>query len=360
MSTAPIYFTVGPTQLYPTVVAHLKQAIQDRILSISHRSKQFQDIYQNTDTALRKLLNIPSSHHFFFVGSSLESMERTIQNCVKSTSFHFVNGAFSQKFQNIAHSLGKKTYSQVIEFGKGIDSQDIKNNASKSAELICVTHTETSSGACTTPDAIKRLRRLYPDKLIAVDTVSSAPFIDFSISLVDVLFFSVQKGFGLPAGLGVLVVSDRALEKSRKIQKSGLSVGSYHSFESLYEKFRLWQTPETPNVMGIYLLGKVAEDMLKKGIKTMVKEEEKKSKLLTEYFAMSSIGHLLIKKPKHRSRSIIVVETKGNSLEIIEKLKLKGFIVGAGYGEYKSKHIRIANYPAHTLDGVNLLIKKMN
>jgi len=356
MRKPSIYFTVGPSQLYPRVDVHIAKAVKDQIPSISHRSKTFQAIYKNTDTALRNLLSIPSSHHIFFIGSSLESMERTIQNCVQKTSFHFINGAFSQKFHDIAQSLGKKTHTQVIEFGKGIDSKDIQDNIPKSVELICVTHTETSSGARTTPDAIKRLRRLYPDKLIAVDTVSSAPFIDFPISLVDVLFFSVQKGFGLPAGLGVIIVSDRALEKSKVTQKTGLSVSSYHSFESLCEKAKIWQTPETPNVLGIYLLGKVAEDMLKKGMSAMYKEEEVKARLLQEYFTKSAVGHLLVKNPRHRSRSIIVVETKNDSSEIVEELMLKGLIVGAGYGEYKSKHIRIANYPAHTRQQLHKLI----
>ena len=42
-----IFFTPGPSQLYFTVYDHVKKAFSDQIPSISHRSVQFQKIYQN-------------------------------------------------------------------------------------------------------------------------------------------------------------------------------------------------------------------------------------------------------------------------------------------------------------------------
>ncbi|MDZ7645884.1 MAG: hypothetical protein U5K54_01185 [Cytophagales bacterium] len=40
------------------------------------------------------------------------------------------------------------------------------------------------------------------------------------------------------------------------------------------------QTPETPNALAIYLLGKVVQDLLRRGIQTIRKETEYKAAIL--------------------------------------------------------------------------------
>src|SRR5690348_16679980 len=102
-----IFFTVGPSQLYPTVAKHLKTALKEQFFSSSHRSKNFMQMYKDTSDNLKTLLNIPATHHIFFVSSALEAMERTVQNVVEKNSFHFVNGSFSREFWQIAVDLKK-------------------------------------------------------------------------------------------------------------------------------------------------------------------------------------------------------------------------------------------------------------
>ena len=101
------YFTCGPSQLYPTVAKHFTKAIQEDIPSLSHRGKKFQEIYHSTQANLRKLLDIPGNYHIFFFCSSLEAMERIIQNCVFKKSLHLINGSFSRKFYEYAKLLKK-------------------------------------------------------------------------------------------------------------------------------------------------------------------------------------------------------------------------------------------------------------
>ena len=117
------------------------------------------------------------------------------------------------------------------------------------------------------------------------------PYPDFDYSKVDSVFFSVQKGFGLPAGLGVWMVNQRCIDKANQLLSKGLSIGSFHSLPSLHSHALKNQTPETPNVLGIYLLGKVVQDFLLKGINTIRKETEYKAALL--YQTLES--HPLIK-----------------------------------------------------------------
>ena len=51
-------------------------------------------------------------------------------------------------------------------------------------------------------------------RLLAVDAVSSLPYPDFDYTKLDSVFFSVQKGFGLPSGLGVWMANDKCLAKA--------------------------------------------------------------------------------------------------------------------------------------------------
>ena len=92
-----VYFTVGPSQLYPTVKKHITAALKEDIPSLNHRGKEFKALYAQTDRALRKLLNIPQTHHIFFLASGHEGMERVLMNTVYKNSFHLVSGAFSEK-----------------------------------------------------------------------------------------------------------------------------------------------------------------------------------------------------------------------------------------------------------------------
>jgi len=109
-----IYFTPGPSQIYPKLNLYIKEALSRDIMSLSHRSKDYVDIAQNTQHTLRKLLQIPSTHHIFFMSSSLESMERIIANCVKMQSFHLINGSFAEAFFKSAEAQSKKA--KILRF----------------------------------------------------------------------------------------------------------------------------------------------------------------------------------------------------------------------------------------------------
>jgi len=342
-----IYFTPGPSQLYPTVPYHIKVALKQEILSISHRSKQFERIFKDTVNGLRQLMNIPTSHRIFFLSSSLEAMERILQNSVERYSFHLVNGPFSQRWYQFSLELGKDAKKIEVPFGEGFDLDKI--NVFDKSEIICLTQNETGTGVMIPVDHIHRLKLRYPNKLLAVDIVSSAPYPEIDFSLVDIAFFSVQKGFGLPAGLSVLIVTDKILKKSS---------GTYHSFTVLNNFFEKNQTPETPNVLGIYLLGKVCQEMLKIGKEKIVKEIDEKAVMIYEFFEKNKRFCPFVKDKKFRSKTTIVLQSikNKNVNQVVEFLEKKGMIVGKGYGQFKENQIRIANFPAHSVNSVKKLL----
>lgn len=352
-----IYFTPGPAELYFTVEDHIKRALAEQIPSISHRSRQFEAIYQEATTNLRALLGIPDSFHVLFTGSATEIWERLIENCVAEQSYHYVNGAFSRRFYETAELLRRQPLIQEAPDGTcaPANTDDIPG----SVELIAFTQNETSTGAAQPLEDIYTIRRAHPDKLIAIDAVSTLPYPDIDYTQVDSVFFSVQKGFGLPAGLGVWIVNDRCVEKAQQLQQ-GRSIGTYHSLPSLVDKAQKNQTPETPNVLAIYLLAKVTSDMLTKGIEQIRRETEYKASLLYHTLEGHTRLSAFVNEKKYRSKTVIVAETTQSSSDILSALKQGHVIVGSGYGNYKEKHLRIANFPTHSKEQVEALVDKLN
>jgi phosphoserine aminotransferase len=350
-----IFFTVGPSQVYPTLEEHIKEAIKEQIPSLSHRGNEFSLLYAKVEKNLKKLLGIPDDYVVFFLGSSIEAMERIIQNTVERTSFHFIDGAFSQKAAGIAEELQKEVIRVPAPLSRDYDFKGL--TIPKKAELIFITENDTSTGLIFPHEEIYSLRKKYPDTLIAVDLVSSAPYSSIDFSRIDLAFFSGQKGFGLPSGLSILVVSQKAITKSKILQKKKVNIGTYHNFPTL-EKSRLsWQTPETPNVLAIYLLEKVLQDLLKKGMKNIREEIDEKASLLYNFFEKNDTFSPFVKDSHYRSPSTLVIGVNGGSKELRAKLSEKGIIVGSGYGGNKESHIRIANFPAHTKSHVLRLIR---
>lgn len=351
------YFTPGPSQLYFTVEEHIKTALKENVPSLSHRGKAYEKIHAATVDAVRQLLQLPADYHVFFTSSANEVWERIIQNLVRSESFHFVNGAFSKRFHEIALNYNINALSNEVEEGLVVEVETVL--IPETAELVAITQNETSTGAAQPVQDIYSIRKAFPDQLIAVDVVSSTPYINIDYSQVDTAFFSVQKCFGLPAGLGVWVVNNRCFEKAEKLLNEDLVIGSYHSLPSLMEKAVKNQTPETPNVLGIYLLGKVAEDMLKKGIDHIRRETDYKAAVLYQAFEQSPVLSAFVPNQKHQSKTTLVAKSDISSAGIISKLSEKGLVIGGGYGKYKDQHIRIANFPTHSKEQVEMLADEL-
>jgi phosphoserine aminotransferase len=348
-----IYFTVGPSQLYPTVPKHTLNALEEDVFSTSHTSEFFIETYKSLTENLRKLFDIPSTHHVFFTGSSTESMHSIISSTVAEKSVHLITGGFSKKFYQAALDLHKKPQAIELAWDEQID---FKNLAIPSgAELLCITENDTSIGMQIPLKPFQQIKKANPSLLIAVDVVSSVPFVEIDYSYIDMAFFSVHKGLGLPAGLGILIANDAAIEKARQLSAKGISIGGHHSLVSLADKEATFKTPETPNVFSIYLLEKVTTDLLEQGIEVTRKETRAKADLIYEYFDAHAVYKPLI-QGEYRSQTTPVISMPGKADEIAAALARQGLIVSKGYRPFEKDHLRIANFPAQNIDHIQRLI----
>jgi phosphoserine aminotransferase len=347
-----VNFTPGPSQLYFTVADHAREAFKTGIPSLSHRSKLFEEISASTTNGLRQLFNIPAGYEIYFTSSATEIWERIIQNTVEEKSLHFVNGSFSKRFYEIAQQLNRQPEKIEAKEGEGFSELPDTNDA----ELIAITHNETSTGVSLPLDFIHSFKSQFPNALIAVDAVSSLPFPAFDFTKLDSVFFSVQKGFGLPAGLGVWIVNERCIAKAEKLLAKGISTGSYHNIASLKAHAAKNQTPETPNVLGIYLLNQVVNDFLRKDILTIRRETEYKAAILYKALEDHALLNPFVKDKQFQSKTVIVADCQSHTERLTKHLQSKGLFPGDGYGSNKKTQLRFANFPAHSKEQFELLV----
>ena len=156
-----------------------------------------------------------------------------------------------------------------------------------------------------------------------------------------------------------MIISPRAIKKANALLGEKINIGSYHSFPKLLHYAQKQQTHETPPLLEMYLLGKVVNDMQKKGIKKIRLETEQKAKLLYDFLDQQDKVSAFITEKRWRSQTVIVADIQKIKKDVKKNLAEKGIIVGSGYGENKTTQIRIANFPAHSVRDVKRLIREV-
>jgi phosphoserine aminotransferase len=333
-----ISFYPGPSRVYDEIPAYVKEAHKKGILSMNHRSEEFMALCERTVTLLKEKLDIPPSYTVFFTSSATECWEIIAQSIITEKSLHIFNGAFGEKWFDYTQRLVPGA--QAFPFDRE-SKLDLKNVPLKNQEVICITQNETSNGTEVNNKLIAAIKRKNSRALVVVDATSSMAGIELNYKSADVWFASVQKCFGLPAGLAVMVCSPQAMQYI----KSGNEKKHYNSLLFMQEMMAKWQTPCTPNVLCIYLLMRVLEK--RKTIKLIHEKTKKRFFAWLKFFRGAKNVKLYIKNQGVRSLTVLTLTSKPEHIEEIKKkAKEAGFLLGEGYGPLKNKTFRIANFPA--------------
>ena len=333
-------FYPGPSRVHDEIPQYVKAAHRKGILSMNHRSEEFMTLCEKTVALVKEKLSVPKSYKVFFLTSATECWEVITQSVIKNKSHHIFNGAFGEKWFDYTRKLRPEAQAHAFDREEAIDpSQYIFDDG----DLICITQNETSNGTQVTNETIYSVRTNNPKHLIAVDATSSMAGIYLDFSAGDVWYASVQKCFGLPAGLSVMICSPKAMERVKEINEAG----HYNSLTLINSMMDKWQTSCTPNVLGIYLLMRVLKDS------DHINDIE--DKLINRYHAWSKFlkGNKMLQQlagnEAVRSYTVLAVKMKeggGNLADLKKKARQAGFLLGEGYGDLKKDTFRIANFPA--------------
>lgn len=345
-----ISFYPGPSRVDEKIPKYTKEAYKEGMLSVNHRSKTFMEMCEHTIGLLKSKLHIPEDYTVFFTSSATECWEIIAQSLIDTNSYHFYNGDFGKKWFDYTRKL--KNHAIGYQFDAEQELKTGEMDLSSETGVICITQNETSNGTQVDMPRIVKLRKKYPDHLIAIDATSSMAGIHLDFSQADIWYASVQKCFGLPAGLGIMVCSPAALARSEKLQENR----HYNSLNFIIENIRKFQTPYTPNVLNIYLLMRVME--ARRPIEKIEKKLRKRLKNYEAIFTESEKFSLLINNKNVRSETVVVVSGSHEDVsELKKKAEKKGILLGNGYGSLKESTFRIANFPSLKKDEVKTLHK---
>ncbi|NMC83815.1 MAG: aminotransferase class V-fold PLP-dependent enzyme, partial [Anaerolineaceae bacterium] len=133
-------FVPGPVDVAPEVLAAMAQPM------LPHRSKEFEEIFRRTEEKAKKVF-FTQNRIFQGACSGSGMQEAGIRNFVQESVLSCVNGAFSQRWNDVATSNGKKADKIEVDYGEAI-TPDMLRDALKAKhyEAVTIVHNETSTG----------------------------------------------------------------------------------------------------------------------------------------------------------------------------------------------------------------------
>lgn len=348
-----ISFSPGPSQVYSELPQYFEDAYHKDMLSANHRSKAFMNMYQEVIQLFQEKLHLPNDYKLLFTSSATENWEIISQSLTQHGTYHLYSGSFGQKWFDYAKHILPQTDGLKFSADEGFTVNEL--NIREDLDIVAITQNETANASQVSLDIIEEIKTQYPDKLIAVDTTSSMAGIELNFEQADIWFASVQKCFGLPAGLGLLILSPRAVARAEEIGESG----RYNSVNFMLENAANYQTHYTPNVLAIYLLKRLLQDLQE--IHFTDKKTRERMQELENIVASKDTFRYLVKRPEFRSRTVLGISGETSMVEDIKKKAEKeGLILGSGYGSFKTTSFRVANFPVITDGQFRQLVTFLN
>ncbi|MEE4118206.1 MAG: aminotransferase class V-fold PLP-dependent enzyme [Paracoccaceae bacterium] len=212
-------FIPGPTNVPEAVRQAMNVPMQDM------RAPDFGELTLSLFTDLREVVRSRDAEVFLFPGSGTAAWEAAITNTLNPGDKVLMSrfGQFSALWVEMAERLGLDVEVIDVAWGAGVPVKEYERRlaADRHGEIkaVFVTHNETATGVTSDVAGVRRaLDACFHDALLFVDGVSSIASIDFRMDEwgVDLAVTGSQKGLMLPAGLGVLSVSQKAMEASKE------------------------------------------------------------------------------------------------------------------------------------------------
>lgn len=333
-------FIPGPTDVLPDVLA-----AQDAPM-IGHRSDEFEALFAKCEEQLQRLFE--TRYRVYIVAASGTGLqEAAIRNCVGGRVLCFVNGAFSQRWHDVAVGCDKQVTRVDVEWNTAVKPQTVSDALAAAlrqgaVDAITVAHNETSTGVTSPVQAIAAaVRAVSPETLVMVDAVSSLAGTRIAADEwgIDVLLTSSQKALALPPGLAFCSVSDRALERAKGVKGRGW----YFDFLNLEKSLKKNTTPATPAISLMRALSVQLDHIFAEGLEARYARHARLA-AATQQWAVRQ-GFDLMAEEGYRSPTVTTVtNTRRVDVEALNAyLAGEQMEISNGYGVYKDKAFRIAH-----------------
>lgn len=337
-------FVPGPTNLPDRVLRSMAVSMED------HRSPAFPELTLPLFEGMKKVFKTKDGTVFIFPSSGTGGWEAALTNTLapgdKVLTARY--GQFSHLWIDMAQRLGLDVQVQEEEWGAGAHEEKIEEalRADKAHEIkaVMVVHNETATGVTSNIGAIRKaMDAAGHPALLFVDSVSGLASIDFRFDEwgVDCAVSGSQKGLMLPAGLGFVCVSPKALNlrKNAKLNKV------YFDFDDHLKQNPAGYFPYTPALPLLYGLKEALACIEDEGFENMLHRH----KVLAEATraAVAAWGlKLCAKSPRWHSDTVsaILAPEGVDAAKIISTAYNRyNLALGAGLSKVAGKVFRIGH-----------------
>lgn len=347
-------FYSGPSILPPSVIAQAQQALANfentglSLLEISHRSKEFAGIMEETQLLAKKLMGLNDDYEVIFLQGGASSQFYMIpanfllQN---ETAGYIDTGVWAHAAMEEAKLFGSVA---MVASSENENYSYIPKNPTLDLGLkyTHITTNNTIYGTQWREADIVRLRQNC-DFLIA-DTSSDILSKPFDYNLFDVVYAGAQKNIGT-SGTTLVAINKKALSKKNNSLPKMMDFAVHIANKSM---------KNTPAVFSVYITYLTLQWIAKTGLTEIGKRNREKANLLYDYIDQSDFYMGTVKK-EDRSEMNVCFLLKEASLEkdFFAYAKSNGIIGIEGHRSVGG--CRASIYNALPIESVQALIKVM-
>ena len=329
--------------------------VPDRILRamdmpvIDHRGPEFKALGLKVLSGIKTIFKT-ASPVFIYPSSGTGAWEAALVNSLSpgDTVLMYETGHFATLWKTMASKLGLQPHFIASDWRSGADANAIearlREDKAHAIKAVCVVHNETSTGATSRIDKVRRaLDAAGHPALLMVDTISSLASTDYRHDEwgVDITVGGAQKGLMLPPGMSFNAISDKALAAA----KTSKSPKSFWSWEDMLTMNKIGFFPYTPATNMLQGLA-VAIDMLhEEGLENVFARHDRMAEATRR--AVKAWGlEIMCRDPKYYSPTVTAVMVpEGVDADAFRNLALEHFNIsyGASFGAYSKKYFRIGH-----------------
>jgi alanine-glyoxylate transaminase/serine-glyoxylate transaminase/serine-pyruvate transaminase len=337
-------FVPGPTNTPDRVLRAMHLAMED------HRSSAFPSLAAPLFRDLRKIFKTESGQAFIFPASGTGAWEASLCNTLspgdRVIAARF--GQFSHLWIDMAQRLGLQVEILDAEWGEGAPveryHQALAADKGHTIKAVLFTHNETATGVTSDVAGMRRaLNDAKHPALLMVDGVSSIASIDFRMDEwgVDLAVTGSQKGLMLPAGLGIVCASQKALACYDKAKLARI----FFDFGDMSKANATGYFPYTPSLPMLYGLRESLTMLFEEGLENVFARHHRLAagtRAAVKAWGLS----LCAKDPKWNSDTVsaIMVPPGFNGAEVIDvAYRRYNLALGAGLARMAGKLFRIGH-----------------
>jgi aspartate aminotransferase-like enzyme len=346
-------FIPGPVEVTKDVLEKLATPM------IGHRTKDASNLQREISEMVMKLF-YTKNQIILSTTSGSGLMEGAIRSCTRKRAVVFSVGAFGDRWHQMAVCNNVPADKVPVEWGN-VTTPEIVGEALSTGkyDLMTITHNETSTGVMCPVEEIAPVVKKYPDVVWCMDTVSSMGGTKIEVDPlgVDICITSTQKAIGLPPGMSLCSISEKALEAARQVEFRGYYLDLLALYEYIQKKDH--QYPSTPSLPHMFALHYQLNRILEEGLENRFARHLEMANRVREW---AKTHFELFAEERYASNTVTAIKNvKGISVADLNKqLGERGFMISNGYGALKEKTFRIAHMAECTLAEIDELIGHIN